>query len=211
MQCSVVVLGVLALELVAGSLFDRTGMFFQQPWFLGTVLVFAILQCGCLVTYPPRIKKIGFYLCHVGVVLVIVGAFMGFFKGRDVTFTIPVDPLGSYGEVQKSDGELLQFGFNIGIQSFEVERTDGEVTQYSAQMRLIGDTDEIRTLAVNRPVSYGGWKFYLMDYEDSELYLSLHAKSDPGNAVFASGLWLIMAGTAVMCLRIFDGKRRQGT
>lgn len=211
MQCSVVVLGVLALELVGGSLFDRTGMFFQQPWFLATVLLFAVLQCACLVTFPPHIKKVGFYLCHVGAVLVIVGAFMGFIKGRDVTFSIPVDPQGSYGEVQTSDGEFLRFGFNIGIQSFAVERTGGEVTQYSAQMRLIGDTDEIRTLAVNKPVSYGGWKFYLMDYEDSELYLSLHAKSDPGNAVFASGLWLIIAGTAVMCLRIFDGKRRQGT
>lgn len=75
---------------------------------------------------------------------------------------------------------------------------DGAAAGTATAMR-----DEVHEMKVNSPVRHGGWKFYLMDYDhESQSYLTLHAKKDPGNRIFAAGLWTILIGTFLLCFRI---------
>ena len=203
-------MAVLAGVLTGASLLNDLlfgGKFYTSPVLLLPALFFAGCLLWCMAREKPSMRKLGFYLCHGGVLLVLIGVLMGWGFGQNVNFHIPVDPTAAYGEVQTSSGGLISFGFDISVQSFELERTGTAVSQYRAELRLIGDgTDEVRTMKVNAPVDFEGWRFYLMDYDrDGESYVFLHAKKDPGNRIFAAGLWCVILGTAAMCLRIAPG------
>ena len=59
------------------------------------------------------------------------------------------------------------------------------------------------TLAVNQPVSYRGWRFYLVSYDRQHgeaRYINLTARRDPGRNVLIAGIWMLMAGTFLLCL-----------
>ncbi len=58
-----------------------------------------------------------------------------------------------------------------------------------------------RTLEVNHPATYGGWKFYLLSYDtEGGEYVSLQAKRDPGLGLVLAGIWLTMIATFWQCL-----------
>lgn len=70
---------------------------------------------------------------------------------------------------------------------------------YEAEL-LVESADEAQTftLAVNHPVSYGGWRFYLVSYDrdpSGPNYVDLTARRDPGRLWVVVGVWLLMAGT----------------
>lgn len=63
--------------------------------------------------------------------------------------------------------------------------------------------EEAFTLAVNQPVRYRGWRFYLVSYDRQHgeaRYLNLTARRDPGRNVVIAGIWMLMAGTFLLCL-----------
>lgn len=204
-------LALLAGALLAGSLLNDVllgGAFYTTPVFLLPGAIAAALTAASLAKVRPSAEKLGFYLGHGGVLLIVCGALLGWGFGQDTTFNIPIDSTTSYGQVQLSDKELVEFGFYISVQDFQLEYRGGEVAQYHAELRIDdGAKSETRPMKVNSPVTYGGWKFYLMDYDRTQgSYVSLHAKSDPGGILFAAGLWLVIAGTAMMCFRIGAGR-----
>ncbi len=63
--------------------------------------------------------------------------------------------------------------------------------------------EETHTMAVNRPVSYDGWRFYLINYDrqnPSPRFLNITARYDPGRNVVILGIWMLMLGTFIICL-----------
>ncbi len=206
-------MGLLAAALLVGSLLNDGlfgGAFYTKWIFLIPSALFSGVLVLCLVQRGG--KGLWFYLSHGGLILVIVGALLGWAIGREATFQIPIDSNTTYGEVQMSSGELLSFGFDISAQSFALERKGEAVSQYTAELRVIdGETDDVRPMKVNAPVAHRGWKFYLMDYDhENQSYLFLYAKKDPGNRLFAAGLWMIVIGTAGLCFQGAFGAKGNG-
>ncbi|MBT3380372.1 MAG: hypothetical protein HN742_39350 [Lentisphaerae bacterium] len=85
---------------------------------------------------------------------------------------------------------------------------------YTAQLRLTDD-DENATdveLAVNHPVTFNGWRIYLMSYDqEARRYVVLNARRDPGRNAVIAGIWLVIIGTALMCFRKSKAPRTDDT
>ena len=61
-------------------------------------------------------------------------------------------------------------------------------------------------LAVNHPATHKGWRFYLASYEEQpRLYVLLTARRDPGRGTVIAGIWLLIVGVALLCLRKHRG------
>lgn len=76
--------------------------------------------------------------------------------------------------------------------------------RFAAELRLVGESGDETTqeLAVNHPVEFGGWRFYLMSYDkEARRYVVLSARRDPGRGVVIAGIWMVIVGTAGLCLR----------
>lgn len=65
----------------------------------------------------------------------------------------------------------------------------------------VGSGSVAKHLRVNHPVSYAGWKFYLLSYDkDNCEYITLQAKHDPGVSVVLFGIWVTLAATFGHCI-----------
>ncbi|MHC4884645.1 MAG: cytochrome c biogenesis protein ResB [Planctomycetota bacterium] len=76
------------------------------------------------------------------------------------------------------------------------------------QAEVVIEDQELGTrevsLAVNRPISLRGWRFYLMSYDsqhEKAQYLSLLARRDPGRWPVVVGIYMLLAGTFLLCLK----------
>jgi hypothetical protein len=100
------------------------------------------------------------------------------------------DEDGEYArQVVLADGNLLQM-------------VTPAVKYYEAKLKFVHDDSpsDTRTAAVNHPISYHGWRFYLMDYStDPYLNVSFSARRDPGRGLVIVGIWLLILGTAWIC------------
>lgn len=233
---------------------------FESPMFILVVAIFMVLQILCIVTSKFSMKRLGFYICHIGIVLVLVGVATGMLSAQKINFTIPIDSSKYFSTIAKTDGKPVELGFKISILNFQVERYDpsydlyindkisktdispnskgvydfdalGKISRnqlvndsgfvdkfvlsdsayillksqtdkkYTATMNILKDSTTLsKSLRVNAPVSFNGWKFYLMNYDRQKSeYIQLMAKNDPGNIIVILGIWMIIVGTVWMC------------
>ena len=138
MKISVVVMSVIALVVaVLGSrqVFFHIDTDFQSNlviWGLIVLLgIFVIAQVICLFVFPFNIKKIGFYLLHIGLVAVLVGSMIYYMAGIKIQGAYPVNEQGSsasaYHQLVKANptkGEnyVANFSsFRFGVTDFAVE------------------------------------------------------------------------------------------
>jgi len=73
---------------------------------------------------------------------------------------------------------------------------------YEATLKFLHDDapSDSRVVSVNHPVTYRGWRFYLMGYAtDPYLTVSLSARRDPGRRWVIAGIWVLIFGTAWLC------------
>ena len=54
--------------------------------------------------------------------------------------------------------------------------------------------------SVNHPLDFHGWRFYLMSHDtQNNEYIVITARRDPGRGCVIAGIWMIIAGVAVLC------------
>lgn len=266
MVFAVSILAVLVLFFLAGALpVDgvQPTVVFRTPVFM---LLLALLCGSCLIATlrGGRWRKPGFLLCHLGVVLVCLGAFAGQVWGDRARFRTPVDEHFDTPELPREDGTQIPLGFRLAVIDAKADyyppkfygmyappdynlvrevaiRTDGTldlpgelqpdsgllrgeggtwarqvvladgsllqvvpptVKYYEATLRFLHDDrpSDTRVLVVNHPVTYRGWRFYLMDYQtEPYLAVSLAARRDPGRRLAILGIWCLILGTAWIC------------
>lgn len=215
LKASVVAMLVVAVALTVCSFAGING-FYRHPVFLALVLLFLAIQVLCIMKYRAKLSvhSIGFYLCHVGVLFIAVGAVLGMFAAESVTFNIPVGEHTTYREAVLEDGSVIDFGFSIAVTSFRVETYENseDVKQYEANLRIYDkDSTKERTLSINSPAKYNGWAFYIMGYDTGTVsYVSMHAKNDPGNIFLLIGFIAVDIGTAVLCFSALGRKNQKG-
>ncbi len=129
LKMSVWIMAIIGVFLVIASLISSRGVWqdYYKSWIfiIMTVIFTAVLIWG-LFYARFSVKKIGFYLSHIGVAIIIVCAFVSWRYMKETSFAIPVDEKMFYGEVMQDDGTELKFGFDISVASFEVEKYDPE-------------------------------------------------------------------------------------
>lgn len=142
-------------------------------------VIFAILQIVCLAVYQPALTpyKVGFYLLHIGLLILLAGLAAYELAGESLTVQVPVSESGSsYSSVQDEDGESIDLGFAFKIKDFKVEKYESGNDKYYRADVVFTDTETLRQsedyLEVNRTRRKNGWKLYLMDYSDGAKLLS---------------------------------------
>lgn len=188
-------------------------------WLVLLLSVFVVIQIICLFTVKPKLSvyRIGFYVLHIGLVLFLCGSFLYYAMGDMATVQTPVGEQNIYNQFYRtedleegqmlSDGEILELPFSIGVSRMDVtyydEETDGTsgVKWYDSELIINGsDGQERLGWAVNHPVRYGGWKFFLMGCNDTADVVVMQCKKDPGEFISLAGIWMIIGGSVLMCL-----------
>lgn len=93
----------------------------------------------------------------------------------------------------------IQEEINLGNNYVAVVRK--AVKKYTASMTFIDDKGQThKDLLVNYPVRKGGYKIYLMSYNESAKSATLLFKKDIGEPFSTAGLIFVMGGTLFHCL-----------
>jgi len=129
---------------------------------------------------------------------------------RGDTYRVAADgtvAAGPYGRVsadrlRNADGtwaEMVMVADGVAL------RKSGQTPRsFEAVLRITshGRPDRYERLAVNHPVAAHGWRFYLVSYDDEPaLHVVLNARWAPGRACAMAGIWLLIAGTPLLCFR----------
>ncbi len=141
--------------------------------------VFAILQIICITLYQPELSvyKIGFYLMHVGLLILLAGLAAFAIAGESITVQVPVDnQADGYRFVQNEEGEEIDLGFAFRLDSFTVEKYQSGSDRYYKTDVTFWDVathaQHKDYLEVNRTLRNNGWKLYLMSYSDGTANLA---------------------------------------
>ena len=207
-------LGITLLFLVLTVLFSAGVPVNFRGIAVTTILTFGgILMAGSLVFARPSgnlPKRIGFYLTHAGIVLMLAGFALFELGGDSVTAAVPVSETGGtyYSNIQRENGEVCDLGFNFRVDSFSVESYgDGSDKQYYAGFSFADAVTlkvENKELSVNHPVRKNGWKIYLMNYgyaaDGIGEFVNLLFRRDPGEFVVKAGVVALVAGTVLELL-----------
>lgn len=139
----------------------------------GVFVIFAVIQVVCLSLYQPALTvyRIGFYLLHVGLLILLAGFTAYAVAGESITVQVPISETGSYySYVQNEDGEEIDLGFAFKLDGFTVEKYEsGNDKYYRTDVSFADPTTlavEEDYLEVNRTLRNNGWKIYLMSYSD---------------------------------------------
>lgn len=213
---------VMTLFTVIASVSGTSGTsdsIFKSVWTVFLLAAYVFIQVICLFNLKPKkftVYRCGFYALHIGLVLFLIGSFFYYVSGDKLTVSVPVNDSAVYSQIKRdkpdSDGNnMLKLDFSFGVSDFKVERypadEDGQELDkhYEATLLIMPEgTRELseKSLTVNKPYRYGGWKFYLMNYDrTTEDSVQLMLKHDPAEYVSLAGIWLAVIGAFLMCLR----------
>ncbi len=147
-------------------------------------------------------KKIGFFLTHAGIIVLLIGFALFELNGDTVTASVPIGGDTYYSNIQRESGDLCELGFHFRVDDFSVETyEDGSDKQYLAALSFADPVTlriETEELSVNNTVRRGDWKIYLMNYGGG--YVHLLFRRDPGETVVKVGALLMIAGTVTELL-----------
>ena len=209
---SLILLGITLFFLALTVVFSTgTSINFRGFAVTGVLTLGGILMAASLVFARPSgnlPKRIGFYMTHGGIVLMLAGFALFELAGDSITAAVPVGGETYYSNIQRENGEVCDLGFNICVENFEIETyEDGSDKQYYADL-LFADAVTLKVekkeLSVNHTVRKNGWKIYLMNYgyaaDGMSEYVNLLFRRDPGEYVVRAGVIVLVAGTVLELL-----------
>ncbi len=182
------------------------------------IMTILLVICVCVSQiYGGKVYKLGFFLLHGGLAVLLVGFVIQNAVGQSINFIL--DCNGTYaagGSTVYTDMEdatkSIDLGFQISATDMEVSYYEdtGMVRDYDLTVETRRGPDDDRTvsygLKVNHPIHINGYKIYLMNYADNSVVLM--AKYNPMEYTIIFGMLTTLAGTVVMCLFRKDGGSR---
>ena len=124
MTVGVALLTVILLFLLAGAIPVRDGVqavVFRTPVFIGLLALLCVSLGACVLRYRFSARQVGFHLVHVGIIVIIAGAAIGFFTGRSAVITLPITGDHTVARVRASDDSFIPLGFRFAVTDFSVE------------------------------------------------------------------------------------------
>jgi hypothetical protein len=125
MKFAVVVFSALLLFLLAGVIPVPGGLhannIYYSPVFMLLLLLLSILSVRCSLRRKFSLKQSGFYLLHLGIVLILVGAFAGYVAGTKGMIQLSLVPQKPVGQLLTGKGKPISFGFDVAVENFQVK------------------------------------------------------------------------------------------
>ena len=242
------------------------GIIFKTPVFMLLVATECVLLLAAAVR-QVRAMRLALALAHGGVVVLLLGALLGYLFSKDAEFSVPVG--GAQGITQipaTATGVVYTLPFSVRVSDFRVDyydpcyhlfrpaqgmppheyvrtvmppatgmlalaeagalpvdalldargawkervvldngwflrlRRTPKHFEATLQLQAGNAAPVVAALAVNHPVTFHGWKFYLMSYDDDAgMMVHLSARRDPGRRLVIGGIWMVRVGSALLC------------
>jgi hypothetical protein len=127
-------LGVLAVASIAGTVVPPYAQIFHTLWFGALLGLFiAAVLVSAIKRFPPTWKTLGFFLCHVGLLLILGGTALSSalsLRGRlDLHTRGPAVDTVAITRAGERTGEQRPLGFTVKLEDFDVD-------SYEAQYRV---------------------------------------------------------------------------
>jgi hypothetical protein len=117
--CSVILLLLTAVLPVGKGMSATAG--YYSPVFILLLALLSGCSIWCCIKRKFSAKQAGFYLVHLGVVAILVGAFIGYVAGEKGTLQLSLLPPQPTGQMLTQAGEPVELGFQVSADDFEVE------------------------------------------------------------------------------------------
>lgn len=127
------ILSLLVIFLLAGAIPVVGGIqtvIFQTPVFIVIDTCLCLLMLYCVLKRKPSLLQTGFYLAHIGVVIVLAGAFIGLTRGIKSDFAVPLMPQHKINEIPILNEKPLKLDFSIGASDFRVKFYEPQYNLY---------------------------------------------------------------------------------
>ena len=160
-----------------------------------------------------KAREIPFILNHLGVVIAIVAATLGYADIQSLQMTVFT------GEAEwravDDEGTLQEPGLAIELHRFTMEEyADGKPKRFASDIFVYTEDGKTvqGTVEVNKPLKVNGWKIYQYSYDvrmgpDSP-YSVFQLVKDPWILWVYVGIFIMLAGA--LCLMLFMAPRRVG-
>ncbi len=149
MKFTVFLMCSLLLFLLAGAFpIDKANsqlIIFKTPAFilLAAILSASLLNCCWKRRRMRSLRGIGFHLTHLGMVLIMLGAFTGFVRGKRARFAVPLVKHAALNRFQNEHGEMVEFDFKITASDFVVDFYPPQYALYRAPQSENGEFEFI--------------------------------------------------------------------
>lgn len=117
--CAVILL-LLTAVLPVGKGLEATAVY-TSPVFIFLLALLSGASVWCCIKRKFSAKQIGFYLVHLGVVVILVGAFVGYVAGIKGVIQLSVRPPQLVNQLLSSEGDAVDLGFEIAAEDFQVK------------------------------------------------------------------------------------------
>ena len=157
LKASVWIMAIIGVLLVIASLlasFGKAEGVYSSPIFLAVVAVFTLILIFGILFFPFSFKKLGFFVNHIGLAVIVVSAVISWQFTKDTSFSIPINNGMFYGEVMQDDGSMLRFGFDISVADFEVEKYEADYRLFNNASNLTEENTVIDLVYQNRKGVY---------------------------------------------------------
>ena len=216
---SCLIMGILSAVVFLTTLvfaFSGDNFFNNSQLYTGILLlVFGVLTAICLcisviggnVTY-----KLGFYILHGGLLLLIIGFIIYGVLGQKYNVSVFKGETfyNSINDTTVEGGKLVDLGFSFRFDGIETEYhldENGNPTSapkmYTAYLTVLQNgSSEVQNivLSVNDPVRINGYKIYLMSISnDGQNGATFLFKRDPSEFTITAGMVMTIAGSFIMC------------
>lgn len=200
---------------------------FKTPLTAVLLVVFGVLTLVCICISSVggnNIYKIGFFVLHGGLVILIIGFLIYGIMGEKYNISIYCGDkvYDSINDTTSPDGEkIIDLGFRFRLDGVYAEYhldDQGKPTSapkmYTAVLTVI-DSESYETqvveISVNKPAHINGFKIYLMSMDNSQQGATLLFKRDPAEFTITTGIAFLIAGSFIMCyFADFDKKKLGG-
>ena len=121
--------------------------------------IFSIVMLVYILLEKFHVRKIGFYLLHAGLILVLIGSFMYFLKGQSYQITFPVDNSGYYKVIATTEeNEKLDLLMDIKVMDavteyypptysvYQIDTSTGDMSLTAGDLELINGYLDLGTL-----------------------------------------------------------------
>ena len=191
----------------------------KGPFTAAILGVYLVIQIACIILMKPSLSiyKVGFYLLHIGLPLILFGLFLFEAMGETLSANVPENSTGSaYTRLQRENGSFAEFGFGIRLNQFTVEKYEsGGDSYYGANISIFEENErtggmtnsENIMLEVNKTYRNNGWKIYLMSYDNGSAALPITDSSSPLPETYTS----VGGGGQVAAIMMSTGKYDNAT
>lgn len=136
-----ILLGLLVLFMIAGGIPIEGGAqttVFRTPAFIALLVTLcALLILGCA-RYGRGLRRAVFWPAHLGIVLILLGAGLGFLSGVSGHLAMPMGSWHMADRLPAGQGDSIPLGFGLSVRDFDVKHYDPTYLLYHPK------TDEAR-------------------------------------------------------------------